>query len=89
LSHLVRGEDEEAGAWGDRAARDPGAHVLIDVIAAACTTLGGEPKRGAVWAERARQRDPRLTREDFFRSFPFQDEAVRERISEGLKRQGF
>ncbi|MDB5669871.1 MAG: transcriptional regulator domain protein [Alphaproteobacteria bacterium] len=89
LSHLVRGDDEQAIVWSGRAARAPGAHVLIDVIAAACHALGGDEEGAAMWAGRARQRDVRLGREDFFRSFPFQDARVKARIAEGLKRQGF
>jgi TolB-like protein len=89
LSHMVRGEDEIAAHWADRAARDPGAHVLIDVIAAGCHDLAGQPEQARQWTERARRRDPRLGREDFFRSFPFDDRQVRARLSKSLERQGF
>jgi TolB-like protein len=89
LSHLVRGEDEEASAWSDDAARAPGAHVLIDLIAVACQELGGAPDAAARWAARARLRDPRLTKEDFFRSFPFDAPSARQRIGMALDRHGF
>jgi tetratricopeptide (TPR) repeat protein len=89
LSHMVRGEDEAAALWADRAGRDPGAHVLIDVIAAGCHDLAGQAEQARQWAQRARRRDPRLGRGDFFRSFPFDDRVVKARLSKSLERQGF
>ena len=73
LSHLVRGEVAEATGWVDRAARDPGAHVMIDVIAAACHALNGDADRAAAWAAKVRRRSPGFVQGDFFRSFPFEE----------------
>ncbi|HEX4738164.1 MAG TPA: winged helix-turn-helix domain-containing protein [Allosphingosinicella sp.] len=88
MSHLVRGETAEAAAWGERAVHAPGAHVLISIIATACHALNGDLDKARYWAAKARTRRPSVTQADFFRSFPFADEAVRRRISAGLSRVG-
>lgn len=89
FGHLALGEDHEAAAWAERAARAPGAHVLIAMIAAATSILAGDEARAAAWAANVRSRNPALTREDFFRSFPMKSEATRARVSGALARCGF
>ena len=88
LSHLVRGDAAEAAAWSDRAARAPGAHVLIAVIAAACCAVAGDAARATAWARDVRRRSPGFRQPDFFRSFPFDDPATRARIASGLAMAG-
>ncbi len=88
MSHLVKGEEPEAAAWADRAAREPGAHVLIAVIATACHALYGNSSKAAAWARNVHARSPGISHVDFFRSFPFQDPAMRRRIAEALERYG-
>lgn len=86
LSHVVSGEEAEAAAWAERAARSPGAHVLIAVIAIACHSLHGDHARAEAWAANVRSRSDAKVGEAFFRSFPFADAAVRERVSGALAR---
>lgn len=88
LSHLVRGEDDQAAAWAERAAREPGAHALIAIIAAACHAANGNPSSARAWIDTARERQPSLTRDRFFRSFPFADASMQSRIASLLKRSG-
>lgn len=88
LAHMVRGQDSEAALWGDRAAHAPGAHVLIAVIAAACTGLVGDMVRAHEWAAEIRRRNPAFVQADFFRAFPFHNSAVRARIAMGLAQIG-
>lgn len=88
FTHMVLGEDAEAAAWAGRAARSPGAHVLIAMIAAAAHGLAGDDARAAAWAANVRERNPALTREDFFRAFPMRPERPRERIAMALARCG-
>jgi len=88
LSHLVRGEDAEAADWADRAARAPGAHVLIGMIAVIAHALSGDDKKAAAWASNVRGRNASATQEEFFRSMPFQDEYTRRRIAKALSKQG-
>src|SRR5262245_2512612 len=82
LSHLMQGEDAEAAAWAERAARAPGAHVLIAMIASALQAIAGSEAASRAWAENVRERNPALRREDFFRSFPIKSAAVRARVDE-------
>jgi TolB-like protein len=84
LSHIVAGERADAAAWAEKAARSPGAHVLIAVIAMAAHALNGDRERAEIWAANVRERAGAITKEDFFRSFPFTDPATRRRISKAL-----
>ncbi|MDB6086225.1 MAG: transcriptional regulator [Gammaproteobacteria bacterium] len=89
FTHMVMGEDAEAADWAERAARSPGAHVLIALIAVAAHALGGDEIRAASWAANVRLRSPALTRSDFFRAFPMKSAAIKARVSNSLARFGF
>lgn len=89
FTHMGEGEDVEAASWAERAARSPGAHVLIAMIAAAAHALAGDDTRAREWARNVRARNPRLTREDFFRAFPFRSQATHARVAAALQRLGF
>jgi TolB-like protein len=89
LSHLLQGEDTEAAAWAERAARSPGAHVLIAMIAAAMQWLAGNEEAAKSWAANVRERRPQMKREDFFSAFPVRPDEVRTRVSAALKTLGF
>jgi TolB-like protein len=89
FTHMVLGEDAEAAAWVERAARSPGAHVLIAMIASAANALVGDDVRAAAWAADVRTRNAALTREDFFRAFPMKSEVPKARVSTALARLGF
>jgi TolB-like protein len=89
FGHLVLGEEAQAARWAERAARAPGAHVLIAMIAAGMQAIAGDEAASAAWAANVRERNSALTREDFFRSFPMKPAAARARMSEALARRGF
>jgi hypothetical protein len=89
FTHMALGEDAEAAVWAERAARSPGAHVLIAMIATAAHAAVGDDLRAARWRDNVRARNPALTRTDFFRSFPIKNASVRNRVSAGLARFGF
>jgi TolB-like protein/Tfp pilus assembly protein PilF len=89
FTHIVMGEDAEAAHWAERAARSPGAHVLIALIAVAAHALGNDQARAASWAKNVRSRNPELTRSDFFRAFPMKMEDTRARVADALGRFGF
>lgn len=89
FTHVAVGEDAQAAYWAERAARSPGAHVLIAMIATACHALAGDMARAAFWAANVRERKPSLTRDDFFRAFPMKAEQVRQRVSDALGIYGF
>ncbi len=89
LAHVVSGEDEAGAAWAEKAARSPGAHVLIAVIAVAAHALNDDRERAAAWTANVHERNPAITSADFFRSFPFADPRVSERIRHALAAFGF
>jgi len=88
LSLSILGEDQQAAALADRAAKELRAHVLIAVIAAACHELAGNEAEARSWAANVHSRAPQLTRTDFFRSFPFTHAPTSERLSHALATLG-
>ena len=84
LAHMAVGEDAEAADWAERAARSPGAHVLIAMVAAAAHALNGDAARAASWAANVRERNATLSREDFCRSFPMKSDTMRGRVLRAL-----
>mgnify|MGYP001251350211 CR=1 FL=1 len=89
FTHMAQGEDAEAAAWAERAARSPGAHVLIALIAAVAHALAGDARRAQAWAANVRQRNAALTREDFLRAFPIRPEPMRSRVLQALVLLGY
>ncbi|HYK24916.1 MAG TPA: hypothetical protein VEV18_01560, partial [Steroidobacteraceae bacterium] len=89
FTHMLVGEDVEAADWAERAARSPGAHVLIAMIAAAAQLLKGDPERAAWWAANVRERNAALGRDDFLRAFPMKSESMRSRVQQALSQLGF
>jgi TolB-like protein/Tfp pilus assembly protein PilF len=89
FTHLVVGDDLVAAEWAERAARSPGAHVLIAMIACAAHAIAGDDVRAAEWQANVRERNPVLTRHDFFRSFPIKTDVTRARLANALARFGF
>ncbi len=89
FTHMAAGEHAEAAGWAEQAARSPGAHVLIAMIAAAAHALSGDAARATFWAANARSRNPVLSREDFCRSFPMKSDAMRVGVLRVLGELGF
>jgi TolB-like protein len=89
FSHIALGEYTPAAEWAGRAARAPGAHELIAMIAAAACTLNGDRADAVGWAAKARMRNPALKRQDFFRAFPIHRPDMRERVGAALTEAGF
>ena len=78
----------QAAHWAEHAARSPGAHVLIAMIAAAAHLLSGDAARAAYWAANVRERADTLTRADFNRVFPMKLDSMRFRVSLALAQLG-
>ncbi|MCF8507257.1 MAG: winged helix-turn-helix domain-containing protein [Hyphomonadaceae bacterium] len=89
LSHIAREDTAQAADWAERAANSPGAHALIEMIAAVAHGLHGNDARARAWAESARARAGHLRRADFLRAFPFRDIPTRERVTGMLGCLGF
>jgi TolB-like protein len=89
FTHMAVAQDVDAADWAERAARSPGAHVLIAMIAAAAHELNGDAARAAYWAANVRQRNATLNRDDFCRAFPMKSDTMRVRVLQALKQLGF
>jgi tetratricopeptide (TPR) repeat protein len=89
LAHMAVNDHVDAADWAERAARSPGAHVLIAMIAAAAHELNRDTVRASYWATNVRERNGALTRYDFSRAFPMKSEAMRLRVLRALKDLGF
>src|SRR3954454_5728253 len=89
LDYLIQGDTEQAAVWADKAARSPGAHVLILLIAVIAHALNNSRHRAAAWCAEVRARRPDLTQAHFFSSFPFRDGTLRRRMSKALSEYGF
>ncbi len=89
FTHMMQGEDAEAADWAERAARSPGAHVLIAMVAMVAHALTGDTAKATGWSVNVRSRNPALSRDDFFRAFPMQSTTTRARVSKLLAGFGF
>ncbi len=89
LSHVALGEHADAARYGERAARAPGAHPLIAMIAALSHALAGDAEAAARWVQIVGERRPDLGGEDFLRAFPFSDPALRRRVATTLRGLGW
>ncbi len=89
FTHMAVNEHREAAEWAERAARAPGAHVLIAMIAVAALTLAGDHDGAQRWARDVKARNPMLTSDDFFRAFPMQREEMRAGVLAALRASGF
>lgn len=87
--HMMQGEHAEAADWAERAARSPGAHVLIAMIAMVAHALAGDATRAAAWSADVRSRNPALSGDDFFRAFPMQLATIRAQVTRVLAGFGF
>lgn len=89
FTHILRGEHGDGAAFADEAARTPGAHVLIAMIAVAAHEMNGDTENAARWAANVRARQASFGQKEFFISFPFTDAKARARVSDALAKYGF
>lgn len=84
LSHLQLGDHATAAKFGARAARMPGAHKHIELIAALTAELAGNRLEARQWLAKARQADPAINAGTFFEAFPYAPTSAREAIERSL-----
>ncbi|WP_413630394.1 winged helix-turn-helix domain-containing tetratricopeptide repeat protein [Novosphingobium sp. KCTC 2891] len=88
LAHIQLGDFERAAEFGARAARMPGAHKHIELIAAFTAQLSGNRADARLWLAKAKAADPNLSAGTFFHGFPFARTRAREIIEQGLLELG-
>ncbi|MBI1361036.1 MAG: transcriptional regulator [Alphaproteobacteria bacterium] len=84
-----RGETGKAADWAEQAAKSPGAHVLIEMMAVAAHAMNSDTDRAAAWAASVRKRSPQFGVAEYFRAFPLRDPATRKRVADALASHGF
>lgn len=89
MSYVLEGDYETASFWAEKAARAPGSHFLIAMIAALTYSLSDNREKAAYWSANVRQRRPDADQAHFFASFPFSDQKTRQLMSEALAQNGF
>lgn len=89
MSYLVLEDSAQAAVWAERAAKAPGAHALIEMIAATAHGLNGNAGKARAWADSARARAAHLDKADFLRAFPFRGLPTRARVTGMLGELGF
>ena len=89
MSYLVLEDPAQAALWAERAAKAPGAHALIEMIAATAHGLNGNAGKAHAWAGSVRARAAHLDKADFLRAFPFRDLPTRARVTGMLGKLGF
>ena len=89
FTHIAGGEYAEASTWTDMAARAPGAHVFMALLAAVTHALAGNAAEATAWASNVRERGPSICAEDFFRGYPVRAEPMRTKIALALRDLGF
>ena len=60
----------------------------ISLIAGMTHQLAGHAAEASSWADRAREQDPQITQDRFFRSFPFARDDLRATVSRALSELG-
>ena len=89
LSYVVEGDYKNAAEWAEKAARAPGSHFLIAMIAVTANSLVENQKRAQFWVDNIRSRRPDANQKHFFASFPSANTGVRKKISDELNVYGF
>lgn len=88
LALIVEDDLQAAVPWAEQAARTPGAHVLIVVVAVVANALAGNTERASVLAAHAHERRPDLNAAHFLQAFPFVQPGLRQRIEAALAKCG-
>lgn len=89
FSLLHTGDLGQACQWADIGSRQPGAHYLVTVIAAAIHQIAGNPAQAQYWAERTLQLRSNASIQQFFQAYPLRDETVKHSVQSSLVELGF
>ncbi len=87
LAHM--GDLDQACHWLDAGSRQPGAHYLVSIIAAAINRIADNNDQARHWTERTLQLRPDASIEQFFVAYPLRDPALRSTVHTALRDLGF
>jgi tetratricopeptide (TPR) repeat protein len=87
LAHT--GNLEQACHWLDKGARQPGAHYLVSIIAAAINGIADNREQARYWARRTLSLRPDASIAQFFVAYPLRDAGMRRAVHSALHDLGF
>ena len=86
FSYLADEDIVQARIWAEKAAIQPEAIVVMDLLAAAVCEMDQDLPAAKKWIARSKQRNPNISSEFFFSALPFAQGQIRSLISSSLKR---
>lgn len=88
FSFLADGDYDSARLWSEKAALQPEALVVMDLLAAACCELVKDFQKREFWLAKAKSRNPNINREQFFIALPFSNGKVKRVLSDTFVKIG-
>jgi len=88
LANIEENNFPTAADWAEKSASAPRSHVFLGYFAAVAHALAGNDKRSRYWANNVRQRRPDITRQEFFKAFPFANPKLRSTFETKLMELG-
>lgn len=88
FSYLADEDINNARIWAEKAAQQPGAIVVMDILAAATCEMTDDLISARHWIQRGKQRNPNINSDYFFRALPFASGNIRILIQSSLDRLG-
>lgn len=88
FSYLADEDIPNARIWSEKAAQQPEAIVVMDLLAAAACEMDNDLAAAQKWAARGKRRKPDIDHQYFFKALPFAAGKVRLLIGDSLKRLG-
>lgn len=89
MSAMQSNNIPEATQLADKAARTPGAHYLIHMVATAIHAEAGNKAKAEFWRQRALSNKPTATISDLMLAVPIASTSLGEKICRGLSNVGF
>lgn len=86
---INRGDYDQAAEWAGQAARSPGSHYLLGMLAAAASEIKGDHRLARNWVGNVRARRPDAGIGHFFGAFPYANIPERGLIENALAVAGF
>lgn len=88
FSYLADEDISNARIWAEKAAQQPEAIVVMDLLAAAACEMDCDPLAAQKWLERGKRRKPGIDHQYFFKALPFGHGKVRALVQSSLQRLG-
>ncbi|MBW4933168.1 winged helix-turn-helix domain-containing protein [Marinobacter sp. F4206] len=88
FSYLADEDISNARIWAEKAAQQPEAIAVMDLLAAATCEMDSDALTAQKWLERGKRRKPDIDHQYFFKALPFGHGKVRALVQSSLERLG-